>query len=150
VTAVPRGTEARGLTESLLYDGRVQWAEQQFDKVVQGGDHRPQVRVKRGPARAEEYGKAIPEELVELWAEEAALDRCRQASLPRAAPAGRCRGTRPSTTSCGITRWLPGAAMYCSGVTRCLQWYLHDTRTAVAGLPDISLHVEVGPGQGGV
>jgi hypothetical protein len=40
--------------------------------------------------------------------------------------------------------------MYCSGVTLGLQWYLHDTRTAVAGLPDITLHVEVGPGRGRV
>ena len=61
-----------------MFDDRVEWAEQQFDKVVLV--HRLvvscfQVRVKRGSVGLLRVGESIPEELVELWKEEEELER---------------------------------------------------------------------------
>ena len=70
--------EDRSLTESLLFDNRVEWAEQQFDKVVlihRLGLNCFQVRVKRGSVGLLRVGESIPEELVELWKEEEELER---------------------------------------------------------------------------
>ena len=72
--------EDRSLTDSLLFDSRVEWAEQQFDKVILVGRVIKsafmffQVRVKRGVGLLR-VGESIPEELVELWKEEEQLDR---------------------------------------------------------------------------
>ena len=70
--------EDRSLTESLLFDDRVEWAEQQFDKVLltlRMVLSRFQVRVKRGSVGLLRVGESIPEELVELWKEEEELER---------------------------------------------------------------------------
>ena len=73
--------EDRSLTDSLLFDSRVEWAEQQFDKVVlverviKSDFMFFQVRVKRGGVGLLRVGESIPEELVELWKEEEQLDR---------------------------------------------------------------------------
>ena len=70
--------EDRSLTESLLFDDRVEWAEQQFDKVLltlRMVLSSFQVRVKRGSVGLLRVGESIPEELVELWKEEEELER---------------------------------------------------------------------------
>ena len=56
--ASERGLEARHLSLALMEDTRVVWAEQQFHKQ----------RVKREV-------KSIPEELLQLWQEEEAMER---------------------------------------------------------------------------
>ena len=56
--ASERGLEARHLSLALMEDARVVWAEQQFHKQ----------RVKREV-------KSIPEELLQLWQEEEAMER---------------------------------------------------------------------------
>ena len=61
-----------------MFDDRVEWAEQQFDKVVLVQRLFVscfQVRVKRGSVGLLRVGESIPEELVELWKEEEELER---------------------------------------------------------------------------
>ena len=127
------GLEARHLTVSLMQDGRVVWAEQQFGKLrvkrEANIDNQSVLRVKRDSRRTQHFlerelfkrlvldkkVKSIPEDLIQLWQEEAALDQ-------PAEPAARDEMFNDEL-------WDH-------------QWYLHDTRYLTDNLPDISLHVE--------
>ena len=127
------GLEARHLTVSLMQDGRVVWAEQQFGKLrvkrEANIDNQSLLRVKRDSRRTQHFlerelfkrlvldkkVKSIPEDLIQLWQEEAALDQ-------PAEPAARDEMFNDEL-------WDH-------------QWYLHDTRYLTDNLPDISLHVE--------
>jgi len=126
--------ESRHLTLGLLEDLRVVWAEQQFDKLrvkrdPDGGFQRNNgngvytLQRTKGVLRrnyikrllSDEQMKSIPQELLDLWKEEEALDN------PKAPVA--------KDEMFNDELWDH-------------QWYLHDTRYLSQNLPDISLHVE--------
>ncbi|XP_023333546.1 neuroendocrine convertase 1 isoform X2 [Eurytemora carolleeae] len=108
-----QGGQDTSLTNLLVSDNRVKWAEQQFEKV----------RVKRGvylpyyifseTSGLRSIEKSIPAELLELWREE---ENYNKPELPKQ------------------KKELFNDELWDH------QWYLHDTRSQ-AGLPDISLHV---------
>ena len=121
--------EDRSLTDSLLFDSRVEWAEQQFDKVVLVGRVIKsaimffQVRVKRGGVGLLRVGESIPEELVELWKEEEQLDRLYLLHLHHtcSGQASHKPKMNHSTTSCGI---ISGTCMILAPILGVFPTYL--------------------------
>ena len=93
------------------------WAEQQFNKLRVKRDHEQYQRNLDYFRRlvAENKIKSIPEDLIELWNEEDAMDEVQM----------------PARKDDMFNDELWDH-----------QWYLHDTRYLTQDLPDISLHVE--------
>ena len=86
------------------------------------------MRVKRGGGLLR-VGESIPEELVELWKEEEELERF---PIHSSFNTHLLRPSKPEAQDETFNDELWDH-----------QWYLHDTRTNLRALPDISLHVEV-------
>ena len=93
------------------------WAEQQFNKLRVKRDHEQYQRNIDCFRRlvAENKIKSIPDDLIELWNEEDAMDEVQM----------------PARKDDMFNDELWDH-----------QWYLHDTRYLTQDLPDISLHVE--------
>ena len=107
----------------------MEWAEQQFDKVILVGRVIKsafmffQVRVKRGGVGLLRVGESIPEELVELWKEEEQLDRLYLLHLHHPCPgqASHKPKMNHSTTSSGI---ISGTCMILAPILGVFPTYL--------------------------